>query len=413
MKSSLSAQWRDLATKLSAPVGVEASRPGMMMCEQLGERAAEMSLHGQISPEDAVVKLASDRPLLNENHIQNICWVANNAMFRKIADARKQAGQHLVFQYPLIQPDRVLARLNKLSQPMIIEEGDADYAAPPLLPVDPEMEAQKLSAAFPSSYSHADIEMHRRHAVEDLFHLRECTRRLANEATEKRAAAEAEQARLEGVVARMIKTAVLEGVPVSAIVDLWSHHPSGGAGVVATMQKVAYAWADDPTTLVAMRGSARQPVRGTADLTHPLYEAYSDLHAVVKVAHILRETEAHAWSEVEEAERGVREATILQKSAANLGGALAGGAAAAGLTGLAGQGEHAAPAMLVGGVVGSGWNPGGKYKLDVAGKGALALGGTYLGARALSALTNKGRKETQEYSDDIQTTAAPDWQRWG
>ena len=61
----------------------------------LGNRAAQMAIDASISLSDAVVKVASGHPGLNNTHIQNICWVANNEYFRKVAKSREQAGENL------------------------------------------------------------------------------------------------------------------------------------------------------------------------------------------------------------------------------------------------------------------------------------------------------------------------------
>lgn len=109
-----------------------SSRPTAEKCELLGNKAAQLSIDANIPLSDAVVKVANSQCGLNNTHLNNICWAANNEYFRKIAQARKMAGEeNLVFEFDLADPPDVIKRVNAAAQPKVAFIRETDYQTPP------------------------------------------------------------------------------------------------------------------------------------------------------------------------------------------------------------------------------------------------------------------------------------------
>lgn len=116
-------------------VAVMSEKTGSVSPEQtdfLGAKAAQMAIDANIPLPDAVVKVALAQGGLNNTHIGNICWMANNEYFRKVAAKRQEAGENMVFDFPLADPSEVTKRVNSSAQPKVAFVREHDYkVAPP------------------------------------------------------------------------------------------------------------------------------------------------------------------------------------------------------------------------------------------------------------------------------------------
>lgn len=117
--------------KLASFIDEGGEKPTPELCEHLGSKAAQLAIDANIVLSDAVVKVASDQSGLNNNHINNICWEANNEYFRKVAVAKKEAGEDLTFDYQLADPPDVAKRLNAAANPKVSFVTDPDFLTPP------------------------------------------------------------------------------------------------------------------------------------------------------------------------------------------------------------------------------------------------------------------------------------------
>lgn len=302
--------------KLSSFVMCGSPSGGTMpeRCEHLGNRAAQMAIDANISVSDAVEKVASGHADLNNRHINNIIWVANNEYFRKVAQARKEAGKHLVFEFDLADPPDVTKRLNSSAMPKVshVENNHYLHAPEKIAQLQQSVEktaglvnTKKMGDAFKKKvmslkgaknmkesagsgcgskgykYSHADAsrsKMAQRHAIDDLGALREESVRVANMAISKHAELEGLAAETQARFFKLYKQAALHRIDMAAITDLLAHHPAGEEVLVNNLDKVARRLAgEEPVLFERFMKTAEARVKGDPDFSHPLYVSYDDM----------------------------------------------------------------------------------------------------------------------------------------
>jgi len=314
--------------KLAAFIGEGSQNPTPELCEHLGSKAAQLAIDANLELSDAVVKVASDVSGLNNNHINNICWEANNEYFRKLAVAKKEAGESLEFNYSLADPPDVAKRLNSAALPKISFVADRDYLAPPkkekvaedtLLQKffgKPRPRAQKQLEAvarakgknvkdlkgsdfdtFPKKYASHN-------AVQILGEQREILVRASTQMREKASSAQTGVEMAEAHLYKMFKQAALSGTPLGHIVDLLNHHHDGESAVVAEISKLAHKLAkEDSLFFRKFQKTAGVDPAGKADLDHPLYHAYSNLRSTRRESAYMSKAASIATAEAEFARR--------------------------------------------------------------------------------------------------------------
>lgn len=298
--------------------------PTPEMCDSLGYRASQMAIDAKIDLTDAVVKVAGEHPNLNNRHLTTICHVANNEYFRKIASARKQAGQNLVFEYPLADPSEVCKQINAEASPKTAHvRFDRDY-------MEPHRRASDLLAdwnpfadpQFGKSASRVQSNKDRRgrikEAAEELAHLHEHTGRVAELAQRQAEATDAHASSAQATFNKLYKQAALSGITQAEILDLLSYHPVASEDMlVSCVEKAAsYLAGQEPRVFKKHAHTIDVRVRGMADTTHPLYVAFDEcvqtklaqakMHKVSKYAQVEYRTANSAYKRVATAAASMR-----------------------------------------------------------------------------------------------------------
>lgn len=244
------------------------------LCDELGEKAAQLAVDARMDLSDAVVKVASEQPGLKNTHINNICWYANNEYFRKLAAARKEAGEDLTFQFKLAEPPDVVKRLNSMSQPKLSFVQDRDYTESP-----PHYAGAYNPQIDPFTVKEARV-VGRLNPLEDLAHLRESVTRVAEDSTMKAASAHVTMREMEDRLYRQFKQAAVAGTPLGHVVDLLASHPDGESAVASELRKLASKLAkEEPLLYKRFAKTAGIAPKGQPDPTHPLMSAYADMRA--------------------------------------------------------------------------------------------------------------------------------------
>jgi len=250
-------------------------------CDFLGTKAAQMAIDANISLTDAVVKTASSKPGLNNTHIQNICWVANNEYFRKVARAREDAGEDLTFQFALADPPEVVKMIGALAEPKVAHIDHPDYSMTPAQLLGKESSGGSLGADLGGGTPPSE----KRSAIDEVGELRETTQRAAQQALDKLSMHEEHISRLETLLYEQVKEAALSNVPLGHITHLLCQHKEGYSGASQELSKVAHQMAyESPILCHAFSKTAEAVPKGRADLSHPIYETYNDLRILRKQA---------------------------------------------------------------------------------------------------------------------------------
>ncbi len=261
--------------------------PTPEMCDSLGYRASQMAIDAKIDLTDAVVKVAGEHPNLNNRHLTTICHVANNEYFRKIASARKQAGQNLVFEYPLADPSEVCKQINAEASPK-------------------------------TAHVRFDRRGRIKEAAEELAHLHEHTGRVAELAQRQAEATDAHASSAQATFNKLYKQAALSGITQAEILDLLSYHPVASEDMlVSCVEKAAsYLAGQEPRVFKKHAHTLDVRVRGMADTTHPLYVAFDEcvqtklaqakMHKVSKYAQVEYRTANSAYKRVATAAASMR-----------------------------------------------------------------------------------------------------------
>ena len=101
--------------------------------ELLGKEAANMFLDEGIALNEAVVKLASGYPDINQDQVKRICEFANTATYLALHDKSKTAGSDSSYpQYHLADPFRVLQDMTDGARPTVVTHTDVEYGKQPL-----------------------------------------------------------------------------------------------------------------------------------------------------------------------------------------------------------------------------------------------------------------------------------------
>ncbi|MCA8938780.1 MAG: hypothetical protein KDB07_03165, partial [Planctomycetes bacterium] len=246
-------------------------------CEHLGHKAAQLAIDANIPLTDAVVKVATAYPDLNNRHINNIVWVANNEYFRKVASARKEAGENLVFDFELADPPDITKQLNDSAAPKVAHIVRSDYGSSPstvmktgheknstAVPVDAVrrrirdhqelMEGKEAHVDRGYRYAHSDDDektaaMRRRHALDDLGALRDESVRVANMAVSKHAELEGLAMETKERFYAFFKQAALSRITAAEMTDLLAQHPAGEEVLLRELGKVAQRMAHEEPML--------------------------------------------------------------------------------------------------------------------------------------------------------------------
>jgi hypothetical protein len=100
--------------------------------ESLGKQAAMAYLSNGCSLNDAVVKLARQRPSISSHQVRRIVEFANQeTCSRLFEDGEKNAG-HRIIDFPVADPARVLQTLDMQAEPDRVISADSDYHNSPV-----------------------------------------------------------------------------------------------------------------------------------------------------------------------------------------------------------------------------------------------------------------------------------------
>jgi hypothetical protein len=266
-------------SKLAAFIEEGSEKPSPELCEHLGSKAAQLAIDANINLSDAVVKVASDQSGLNNNHINNICWEANNEYFRKVAAAKKEAGgEDLAFNYALADPPDVAKRLNAAANPKVSFVTDPDFLAPPPEEtIDEDALLRNFFGSLPPDHSKKYAQ---HNALKQLGEVREVLVRASDQTREKAASLETGVSLAEARLYKLFKQAAVAGTPLGHIVDLLSYHHDGDNAVAAEVSKLAHKLSkEEPLFFRQFQKTANVEPEGKADTEHPLYHAYSALRS--------------------------------------------------------------------------------------------------------------------------------------
>lgn len=248
------------------------------LCDFLGNKAAQMAVDANIPLSDAVVKVAHNHPGLNNTHLTNICQFANNEYFRKVAEARKEAGENLVFEYPLADPPEVVKQINTSAQPKLSYLRETDYDTPPADHV-----TEKVAAADPAAWiiqHHGEV-YSKENPIAELGRLREDIGRVQKEAQTKLSSLYTHCEIVEEKLYKLFKQAMLSRIPVGHVAHLWQQHSDSYRGVEEELGKVANRLvAEEPLLFVERCKTAGQMPEGTPDTSHSLFDTYNSLRTL-------------------------------------------------------------------------------------------------------------------------------------
>ena len=292
--------------KLGSELLVDDKRVSPELCDYLGNKAAQMAIDANISLTNAIVKVANNNPGLSNTHITNICHFANNEYFRKVASARKEAGENLVFEYPLADPPEVVKQLNSAAHPKISFVQDVDFQEPP---PDFHLTVNTLNLPKTQQVKKASVEPYsKENPLQELGDLRETLERVYTDAGAKLSSIQNHIDVVEEKLYRMFKQAMLSGIAASHVADLWEQHPDSYKGVEQELSKCAARLAkEEPMLYQEVQKTAHVLPRGIPDLTHPLFDTYDTLRTLRKEAKILSRTEKLASYDLEYATHALQE----------------------------------------------------------------------------------------------------------
>lgn len=254
-------------------------------CDMLGHRAVELAHTANIPLTDAIVKVAASVQGLNNQHINNICYVANNEYFRKVAAARKQAGLNLVFEYPLAEPSEVSKQINQEAAPKVSHVlHDPEYMAPPQQSVEKRAYAADYNPFDPQGRgpSKAELESQRqrqvKEAMADLDELYETTERAVDLADRQLEYARVKAGEAKRTFIDLFKQAAVSGISQAAILDLISRHPEADENFVehAFTKAAMFLAHNEPYLFRSHSKTLDEKVAGVADFDHPLYAAFDE-----------------------------------------------------------------------------------------------------------------------------------------
>ena len=106
--------------------------------ESLGKIASNKFLNGEMTLNDAVVKLAREYPSISSHQVRRVVEFANQETFARVFE--KQAGDKNV-DFPLADPGHVLQALNDSARPGSINAIPAEYAEAPVKQAHAAVEA--------------------------------------------------------------------------------------------------------------------------------------------------------------------------------------------------------------------------------------------------------------------------------
>ncbi len=255
--------------------------------DTLGRDAAKLAVEASMLLGDAVVEVLKDHDHFNATQIGNVCWVANNECFRKIAE-QFQAAQspHLVFEYALADPTDVIKRLDKTKEPPMKIEGHRDFKlAPSEVLGGPDLEAKAddvLKMAFNvTSFDSARDDVPMQDPLRNLRVMRESLEIIKESSASKLSALQHDHDETIKALTRQVKVAVLQGTPMSDILTLWSSATSYD-DAMRLFRKVASVLVQDPETALYMKTAAVtvSDSYGLPNLEHPLAVKVANLVAL-------------------------------------------------------------------------------------------------------------------------------------
>lgn len=255
--------------------------------DTLGRDAVKLAVEASMLLGDAVVEVLKDHDHFNAIQIGNVCWVANNECFRKIAE-RFQAAQspHLVFEYALADPTDVIKRLDKTKEPDMKVQGHRDFALPPSEVLGGPDTAAKaddvLKMAFNvSSFDSPREDVPLQDPLRNLRVMRESLEIIKESSASKLSALQHDYDEHMKALARQVKIAVLQGTPMNDIVTLWGAATSYD-DAMRVFNKVARVLVRDPETAEYMKtaSEAVSESYGLPNLDHPLAEKIANLVAL-------------------------------------------------------------------------------------------------------------------------------------
>lgn len=265
--------------------------------DRMGYKASQLAIDAQIPLTEAVIKVAGEHKSLNNTHLGNICWVANNEYFRKVAAARKAAGQHLVFEFPLADPEEVTKHFNASAKPKVASvTRDRDYLEPhrttksDLTNWNPFALTEKQASRNREASRKTAV----KYAFDEIAHLREYTDRSLQIAQAQLDKAVSAKTAAVQEFNRLYKQAALNKISMNEVVDLLCHHPTATQNAITHLVKNAAVElaAHDPFVFKEHNKLSNVRVSGMADTTHPLYVAFDDYvqaqQAVVKLSHVVK-----------------------------------------------------------------------------------------------------------------------------
>jgi hypothetical protein len=389
--------------------------------EFLGVKAAQLALDANIPLPDAVVKTASNVPGMNNTHIKNLCWAANNEYHRKVASSRKEAGEDLVFDYPLSDPNDVILKLNRLEMPKEAHVcvSSFDYSTQP-----EDYQTRKSCSQWhfekesgteePEPFSYEN-------PAAELGIKRQASERVYTEALNKVASYERYATDLRNDVYSQFKQAALSGSAPIEIVDLLKH-ASSEEEALTTFRHLAEKFAEEsPLDYERFSKTAPQESLGRPNRQHPLYKSASALQDILEdkgmLSHVL-DVAKHRYEAYKEAEQ--KAFNLVNNKEAGIDHILAGSALGAGTALATGHSDKALEGAIVGGLVGTGIKAKGhKIYSGISGyspsrvlRAGLGSAGAYYGGKHIMGAPSKDVGTAQRYGASMARQSAITPGKW-
>lgn len=250
--------------------------------DELGRDAAKLAVEASMLLGDAVFEVLKDKTHYNAIQIGNVCWVANNECFRKIAEQFQAAGSpHLLFEYALADPTDVIKRLDKTKEPPMKRDDHPEYSLTPREVLGgPDTQGQAddvLKKAF--KVASADLQEPPQYIQDPTKPLRVMSEQLEQIAQSSALKLSSLQHDYEDTFAYLVKSvkqAALRSEPMEDVVRLWSmvDTPERAQEVFA---KVAQVLCKDYETARYLESSSKLASQavGLPNLEHPLAEKFA------------------------------------------------------------------------------------------------------------------------------------------
>jgi hypothetical protein len=111
--------------------------------ETMGKIAANRFLSGEMSLNDAIVKMAREQPSISNHQVRRVVEFANQEAFQRLFE--KQAGDKNV-EFPIADPGHVLSSLNNSAKPGTVFMSPSEYESGPVKHASADVEADLVIA---------------------------------------------------------------------------------------------------------------------------------------------------------------------------------------------------------------------------------------------------------------------------